>query len=320
MTNKIQGLPSELLGEIFSYCDLFEGQRNIPLFNKFFNNFYNSLDHTQTLVNFDYREQEYYEKKPGCSLQGIIAKMAKVNILQNLCLESCIFEEVSSLTHLRSLWITAPNNRRQINDDRFLKSFPKKNELQSLSLTMLNRITNNGMLQILPFCASLQRIELYYDTYQDNSSDDVLEGLGTYCPKLTCVDLSDLRITDQGLRALANKCTALRILRLTHLKEVTDDGLGAVIQNCNNIREITLNYNHNITGQSLVAIAEHLPDIEYIALHARHEPHDHRILIPVPVTDEQIEQLIKKCRNFRIDADSKFIERFNKVKQSVQGS
>jgi F-box/leucine-rich repeat protein 2/20 len=131
------------------------------------------------------------------------------------------------------------------------ESYP---DLESLNITRCVKITDDGLLQVLQKCFSLQTLNLYaLSGFTDkaymkislladlrfldicgaqNISD---EGIGhiAKCNKLESLNLTwCVRITDAGVNTIANSCTSLEFLSLFGIVGVTDRCLETLSQTC----------------------------------------------------------------------------------------
>ena len=105
------------------------------------------------------------------------------------------------------------------------------------------------------------------DLSESKITDAALSALANDCHKLQNLDLSCCsNISDTGVITLAQKCSALKKLDLNSTG-VTDAGVSAVAKNCTNIEDLDLSDTDNrITDVALRAIAQHLPTLQLLHL------------------------------------------------------
>ena len=82
---------------------------------------------------------------------------------------------------------------------------------------------------------------------------------------LTSLDLSDTKITNEGLEALAKHCKNLTSLNLGSCRQITDKGLKALAENCSNLTSLDL-YHTKINDVGLKAVAPYLGNLTSLRL------------------------------------------------------
>eukprot|EP00937_MAST-01D_sp_MAST-1D-sp2_P001147 g1147.t1 len=95
-------------------------------------------------------------------------------------------------------------------------------------------------------------------------TDAGLRALAENCKGLTEIDLADTKITDAGLRALAKNCKGLTDIDLSFTK-ITDAAIIALAENCKGLADVDLSCT-NITDAGLRALAENCKGLAQINL------------------------------------------------------
>ncbi|XP_057546128.1 F-box protein At3g58530 [Amaranthus tricolor] len=125
-------------------------------------------------------------------------------------------------------------------------------ELESLNITRCIKLSDGGLQYILLQCTSLKSLNLYAlcgftDTVYKNMS---------LLPHLRFLDLCGAQnLSDQGLMCIA-KCSCLVYLNLTWCVRVTDVGVKAIAEGCTFLELLSLFGIVGVTDESLEALAK----------------------------------------------------------------
>ena len=126
------------------------------------------------------------------------------------------------------------------------------------------RLTDAGVLDLVtsPRGSQLESLVLF-DSYK--FSDAVLRALGQHCPRLERASFGDREgfhgsetpylFTDDGVRALAEGCGALRHIELRQHQKVGDAGVAAIAKHCPRLEQVDLT-DSRITDAGLVLLLE----------------------------------------------------------------
>ncbi|MCE5318502.1 MAG: BTB/POZ domain-containing protein [Parachlamydia sp.] len=131
--------------------------------------------------------------------------------------------------------------------------------------------------------------------------DTIVHNIADACPNLQLIDLSECKVTDEGIEKLASccldlekiylngcknvsgssvesiakHCRQLKVLTLTSFKEITDHTLETVAAQCPQLQELLLNYCAKITSSALAKLATGCPQLRKIQLHGCTAFNDH---------------------------------------------
>ena len=106
--------------------------------------------------------------------------------------------------------------------------------LENLKLAHAPRLTGRGFTNAA-WLPALKTAEFYF-TALDDVALEALAG----CPKLDRLVVSDTRITDAGLRALA-RARALRVLSVEHATRLTARGMAEALPRLGTLQELNAN-------------------------------------------------------------------------------
>ena len=127
------------------------------------------------------------------------------------------------------------------------------------------RLTDAGVLGLVtsPRGSQLESLVLF-DSY--HFSDAVLRALGRHCPRLEQASFGDREgfhatdtpyvFTDDGVRALAKGCGALRHIELRQHSKVGDAGVAALATHCPRLEEVNLTDMYDVTDAGLALLLE----------------------------------------------------------------
>ncbi len=144
--------------------------------------------------------------------------------------------------------------------------------LTSFNLAGCCKMTDAGLEAIATWHPNLTSLNLksFWKTIKDQITDAGLRIIGASFPKLTSLNLKRRqRITDDGIRALAEGCRNLTSLDFygydDHLCEITDNGLRAVAKGGSKLTRLKLD-SDRITDEGLSALAEGCPELTTLKL------------------------------------------------------
>ncbi|KEH41769.1 putative leucine-rich repeat domain, L domain-containing protein [Medicago truncatula] len=128
-------------------------------------------------------------------------------------------------------------------------NYPK---LESLNLTRCVKLTDAGLKELLQKCLSLQSLNLYaVSSFTDEAYRKIC-----LLTRLTFLDLCGAQnLSDQGLQSIS-KCKNLVSLNLTWCVRVTDEGVIAIAQSCTSLEFLSLFGIVGVTDKCLVALSK----------------------------------------------------------------
>ncbi|XP_057422681.1 F-box protein At3g58530 [Lotus japonicus] len=129
-------------------------------------------------------------------------------------------------------------------------------ELESLNLTRCIKVTDDGLKPLLHQCLSLQSLNLYaLSSFTDAAYREI-----SLLTRLKFLDLCGAQnLSDQGLHCIS-KCKDLVSLNLTWCVRVTDEGVIAVAQGCTSLEFLSLFGIVGVTDKCLEALSKSCSD------------------------------------------------------------
>eukprot|EP01041_Mallomonas_annulata_P011317 gene11317-23679_t len=160
------------------------------------------------------------------------------------------------------------------------------NYLTVLDLARFDSATTNKSMRgaINRFAESL--VTINFGTYGGISGEG-MEWISKRCPNLTNLKAAKstaLRILDNTLLVVSERCPGLTSLDLSSCFKITDIGIGYIVSNCTDMREMTLADCYNITDVGVNYIAECCEDLEFLDLSSCSD-----------VTDISLVKIAKNC-------------------------
>lgn len=158
--------------------------------------------------------------------------------MTSLSVDDNLFEIISKCVKLRRLYL-AGDKETLIKPERFTKLFKNLASLTSLVLTNYHQITDKTLKELVVNCQDLQAIDLTGCTGITNEGLCQLSKLDC----LTCIKLSNTKISDQGVIQLVQgpSSTRLKELRLDGCTNLTSACLTSVAAHCPNIEVLIFN-------------------------------------------------------------------------------
>lgn len=161
--------------------------------------------------------------------------------IQNLSRRSLQF--ACSFTHLSLSSLAHPNfNVSPFQLHRLLTRFQ---HLQSLSLSGCLYLPDSGLTPLQHYGSNLQAI--HFDCCF-SITDHGVSLAAAACPLLVVVSLYRCHVTDVGLESLANACSGLKQLNLSHCSKISDFGLGALSRGCRQLQAVRISFCSGLTG------------------------------------------------------------------------
>jgi hypothetical protein len=130
--------------------------------------------------------------------------------------------------------------------------------LRMLNLSMCTEITDAGLASVAKGCPNIDKIELLDCTSITDFGLSVLVGA---CTNLVDICLCYCKITDTGLKQLAQCCPKLLYIHLDKCERLTDSGLECLVKKCPSITSLSIN-NTEFTDIGLEFVAEHCRCLE----------------------------------------------------------
>lgn len=198
---------------------------------------------------------------------------------------------------------------------QMLASFQKDLNLSWLSLYWVPKITDKGLLPLVPKLG--QRLEYLSLSGMKHITDESVKAIATLCPNITHLDLTRAeKLRDPALLALAGSCHKLSYLNLYACTSFHDKGIIAICQSCPDLSFLDICGSRFISNASLREMSR-LSKLESLNLtwcqfHIDNEgisyfgeggtPHLKRLFIHglFNLTDEAIEALSKGCPELEV--------------------
>ena len=146
------------------------------------------------------------------------------------------------------------NNKTWVLRDDIFASFLERTDLQleHFALCGFDDITSNGLEQFLAHVSSNLK---YLDVSELSAvTDNIVEGLGDYCPNLTDVCFNHCKLTDGGMKKFCSKCKMLQSVSITGCQDISDDSIIALSTNCTSLKRVYLGWCVKLTEKSLHAL------------------------------------------------------------------
>jgi len=135
-------------------------------------------------------------------------------------------------------------------------------------LSELSRMSSSPWVDRIkmPKCRKIEFSYLSIDPIDPN----VINIMAKWCPNVEILDLSHCNISDEGLIKIAKEWPHLKSLHLNYSinREITDEGVRAVAQRCHDLRSFNLGGCDNISDAGVTAVAQGCPDLKFLDLSA----------------------------------------------------
>lgn len=160
-----------------------------------------------------------------------------------------ILHTVKNCKHIVDLNISGCKNITDRGVQLVADNYPN---LQSLNLTRCVKLTDEGLKQLLQKCLFLESLNLYaVSSFTDEAYTKI-----SLLTRLEFVDLCGAQnLSDQGLQCIS-KCKNLVSLNLTWCVRVTDDGVIAIAQSCTSLEFLSLFGIIGVTDKCLEALSQ----------------------------------------------------------------
>jgi len=99
-----------------------------------------------------------------------------------------------------------------------------------------------------------------------NVDDTCVIPLANSCPNIRCLVLSETNVSDEGLFAIASKCTQLQSLHLEICRDITDEGVIAISKKCKKLEQIFLCDSMQVGDEAVIALVKNCPEMHSIFL------------------------------------------------------
>ena len=194
-------------------------------------------------------------------------------------------------------YVSMRGDRPLVDDQLVVALMAYCTSLRSLTLTS-GSLTDSAVAAMVRVHAGL--VELNF-ACQEKLTDVALCAIAKHLPKLELLDVSFLRsngISDDGVIALAQKCTALKTLRLCGIP-VTDAALLAVAEHCPELQVLSLGDCDHISDVSFLR-SNGISDDGVIALAQKCTALKTLRLCAIPVTDAALLAVAEHCPELRV--------------------
>ena len=156
-------------------------------------------------------------------------------------------------------------------------------QLVELDLSSSLTLNDNSLRIISSKCQNIK--SLYLKSCEELS--DVGVALLSNLGNLECLDLSNLKITDDSISSIALHCLKLAKLLLCNCRNVTDHSMKYLADNLLGLKQLDLCFCHKVTDQGFSLIASHCKELEVIGLE------------DLIVSDNSV-TLLASCPNLRV--------------------
>ncbi|GBG27509.1 F-box/LRR-repeat protein 20 [Hondaea fermentalgiana] len=152
--------------------------------------------------------------------------------------------------------------------DVAVRALAKQNEyLEEVDLSQCPHVQGAGLVTIGECCRRLRVLRL---RECPASEEWLLKRIATGLPELREIDLSrSLKVTDDTIRTLANRCRKLEKAVLAYCRELSDVAVLALSECCPGLEHLDLRRNalrHKITDVCLLSLAERCPGLSTLLL------------------------------------------------------
>ena len=178
-------------------------------------------------------------------------------------------------------YVSMRGDRPLVDDQLVVALMAYCTSLRSLTLTS-GSLTDSAVAAMVRVHAGL--VELNF-ACQEKLTDVALCAIAKHLPKLELLDVSFLRsngISDDGVIALAQKCTALKTLRLCAIP-VTDAALLAVAEHCPELRVLSVGGCYHISDTGVIALVQRCAALKSLDLENTR------------ITDDAVSAAAKNC-------------------------
>lgn len=154
-------------------------------------------------------------------------------------------------------------------------------KLEELDVQDCDLISNRGL-------QSLDNLKMLNLNYCSEITDKGLSTIASKSPALEHISLTELQVTDQGVRELVTKCTKLKSICLYQCRRIGDTAVAAVAKFCPQLEVIDLQYCSRITDNSLKLIGSNCTNLREV-----------RIRNCEKVSDAFLEVLVSNCKQIK---------------------
>mmetsp|Transcript_4912 Transcript_4912/g.7988 ORF Transcript_4912/g.7988 Transcript_4912/m.7988 type:complete len:503 (-) Transcript_4912:210-1718(-) len=137
--------------------------------------------------------------------------------------------------------------------------------LLELDIHHCNRVLNDLLVTLISaLCPLLQRLNL---SNCRRLTDSGIRALAQNCNDLKILSLEGVfQITDTGIRAIANNCSQLTTIDISLCERVTDTGFRHLVQSCPVLNTINISECENLTGEAIAAIGQHCHHLSSLSM------------------------------------------------------
>eukprot|EP00939_MAST-03C_sp_MAST-3C-sp1_P001877 g1877.t1 len=153
--------------------------------------------------------------------------------------------------------------------------------LRELDVQDCDLISNNGL-------SALKQLTSLNLNYCCEITDKGLEIVANQCPNLLSISLTELQVSDQGIRGLVEKCKKLQRVCLYQCRRIGDTAVAAIAKYCPDLEDLDIQYCPRVTDASMKLVASSCPQLR-----------DLKIRNCEKVTDAFLEVLVSNCKAIR---------------------
>ncbi|KAG2407154.1 F-box/LRR-repeat protein [Vigna angularis] len=138
--------------------------------------------------------------------------------------------------------------------------------LKSLGVAACAKITDISMEAVGSNCCSLETLSLDSEFIHNKGLLAVAQG----CSALKVLKLQCINITDDALKAVGTSCLSLELLALYSFQRFTDKGLHAIGNGCKKLKNLTLIDCYFLSDKGLEAIATGCKELTHLEVNGCH--------------------------------------------------
>ena len=111
--------------------------------------------------------------------------------------------------------------------------------ITSIKLFCLRNVTSTGVISIAERCPNLLEVSLGGNT-SDMASDNSIVAIARGCPNLQTMSISNKKVSNQSILALAACCNQLKSFCLIGCDLTTDEAIAAIANSCPELESLTI--------------------------------------------------------------------------------
>eukprot|EP01117_Protostelium_nocturnum_P015992 TRINITY_DN6248_c0_g1_i1.p1 TRINITY_DN6248_c0_g1~~TRINITY_DN6248_c0_g1_i1.p1 ORF type:complete len:751 (+),score=167.64 TRINITY_DN6248_c0_g1_i1:1516-3768(+) len=143
---------------------------------------------------------------------------------------------------------------RRVDDAVLTKISEGCPELRVIDISLCNSITDVGFSS-LSNCAYLKGI---LASKCRNLSDLGIMEVVKKCTDLLFLNLTEWKLTDEGLNCISSYCPYLICVVLGSCKAITDAGVELLVKRCNRVQSLAISCCKQLTNEAIISVSKHL--------------------------------------------------------------